>query len=215
MATMNGNDNLKASSNMNASLGESAVIEAPGASAVSAIRADFGDMIGEDEIIHLDDDGTMDSVEMLEVIDKETMQKEKLINILCNRWQGNTVQSRRGLLTAIVKDDGGCFKHPFRTANQAKLDAFYKEVRAFSDLSKTRQSKEWTSLVVARQLYAFWSLVTASDSFEDGVAGGSRKRKSTEDKWMENFRALSHQAERKLINKELGDEGSLFKNIPK
>jgi hypothetical protein len=37
VATMNGNDNLSASSNMNASLGDRAVIEAPGALALSAI----------------------------------------------------------------------------------------------------------------------------------------------------------------------------------
>jgi hypothetical protein len=54
----------------------------------------------------------MDSDEMLEVIDKEMMQKEKLIDILCNRWQGNTVQLCRELLTAIIKDDGGVSSIP-------------------------------------------------------------------------------------------------------
>jgi hypothetical protein len=100
------------------------------------------------------------------------------------------------------------FKYLFWTANQEKLDAFYKEVKAFGDLLKAKQGNQWTVLIVARQLYAFWSIVKASDSFDDG---GSRKRKSTEEKWLIEFRALCYQAEQKLDIKEMGGDGSLSK----
>jgi hypothetical protein len=208
MATMNGNNSMSASSNMNAMIGDGTAIDAMGTTDVSAIQADCGDF---EEIIHLDDDGTIDSDE-IEVLDGEEIRKEKLIEIFCTRWKGSTITTRRELLTAIYTDGGMCFKHPFRTANQEKLDAFYKEVKAFGDLSKAKQGKQWTAVIVARQLYAFWSLVKSSDSFDDG---GSRKRKSTEEKWLEEFRSLCYQAEQKLDIKEMGGDGSLSKNIDK
>jgi hypothetical protein len=57
---------------------------------------------------------------------KRANRKQKLIDILCSRWKGSTITAHQELLTAIYTDGGMCFKHPFWTANEEKLDAFYK-----------------------------------------------------------------------------------------
>eukprot|EP00978_Attheya_sp_CCMP212_P034308 scaffold142967_cov27-Attheya_sp.AAC.4 len=101
MATMNDKDNMSASSNMNAMIGDGTDIYAMGTTpAVSAIQDDCRDI---EEIIHLDDDGKMDSDE-IEALDGEEMRKQKLIEILCSRWKGSTITTRRELLTAIHTD---------------------------------------------------------------------------------------------------------------